>query len=239
MTYLACIQLVLLFALLLASAKPLGSYIARVFAGEKTFLQRGLSWLERGSYRALGIDPAREMKWTEYAIALLTFSLIAMLFSYGALRLQGLLPLNPQHFGARQMPPDLAFNTAASFTSNTDWQSYSPEVTVSYFSNMVALAIHNWASAAAGLAIAIAVIRGFARKNAGSLGNFWVDMIRGTVYVLLPLSFIVALIFIALGVPQNFDPYTSAHTLEGVRQLIAQWPVASQEAIKQLGTNGG
>ncbi|HEY2732638.1 MAG TPA: potassium-transporting ATPase subunit KdpA, partial [Polyangiales bacterium] len=134
---------------------------------------------------------------------------------------------------------DLAFNTAASFTSNTDWQSYSPEVTVSYFSNMVALAIHNWASAAAGLAIAIAVIRGFARRNAGSLGNFWVDMIRATLYVLLPLSSLAALIYIALGVPQNFDPYTGAHTLEGVRQLIAQGPVASQEAIKQLGTNGG
>jgi K+-transporting ATPase ATPase A chain len=153
--------------------------------------------------------------------------------------LQGVLPLNPQHFGAKQMTPDLAFNTAMSFMTNTNWQSYSPELTVSYFSNMVALAIHNWASAAVGIAIAIALIRGFARKSASGIGNFWVDMVRVTLYVLLPTALLGALVFIALGVPQNFDAYSIATTLEGAKQTIAQGPVASQEIIKQLGTNGG
>ncbi|HEX4335523.1 MAG TPA: potassium-transporting ATPase subunit KdpA [Polyangiaceae bacterium] len=239
MTPLAILQIALYFGILLLITKPLGSYMARVFAGEKTFLQRGLGWLERGTYRALGVDPERNMKWTEYAVAMLMFSLVSMLFSYAALRLQGILPLNPQHLGAKQMPSDLAFNTAASFTSNTNWQSYSPELTVSYFSNMVALAIHNWASAAVGISIAIALIRGFARKNADGIGNFWADVIRCTLYVFLPLSFVGAMIFLAMGVPQNFDPYLVVTTLEGGKQTIALGPVASQEIIKQLGTNGG
>jgi K+-transporting ATPase ATPase A chain len=213
--------------------------MARVFAGEKTFLHRGLGWLERGTYRVLGVDPEDNMKWTTYSVAMLMFSGATLLFTYGALRLQGLLPLNPQHFGAKQMTPDLAFNTAVSFTTNTNWQSYSPEISISYFSNMVALAIHNWASAAVGIAIAIALIRGFARKNASGIGNFWADVVRCTIYVLLPISLIGAVVFIALGVPQNFDSYTIATTLEGVKQTIAQGPVASQEIIKQLGTNGG
>ncbi len=239
MTPIAILQIVLYFGILLLITKPLGSYMARVFEGEKTFLHGPLGWLERGTYRALGVDPDRDMKWTEYATAMLMFSLASMVFTYGALRLQGVLPLNPQQFGVKQMPADLAFNTAASFTTNTNWQSYSPEVTMSYFSNMVALAIHNWASAAVGIAIAIAVIRGFSRKSADGIGNFWADMVRCTLYVLLPLSFIGAFIFLAMGVPQNFDPYTVVTTLEGGKQTIALGPVASQEIIKQLGTNGG
>ena len=239
MTALATLQIVLFFVILLLITRPLGSHMARVFAGEKTFLHRGLGWLERSTYRTLGIDPEQNMKWTTYAIAMLMFSLATLLFTYAALRLQGILPLNPQHLGARQMTPDLAFNTAVSFTTNTNWQGYSPEISVSYFSNMVALAIHNWASAAVGMAIAIAVIRGFAQRNANGIGNFWADMVRCTLYILLPLSLIGALLFIAMGVPQNFDPYTIVTTLEGGKQTIAQGPVASQEIIKQLGTNGG
>ncbi len=239
MTTHSLLQILLFFAILILTTKPLGAYMARVFAGEKTFLHGALSWLERGAYRVLGVDPEADMKWTTYAVAMLMFSAASMIFSYAALRLQGFLPLNPQGFGAKQMPADLAFNTAASFTSNTNWQGYSPEVSVSYFSNMVALAIHNWASAAVGIAIAIAVIRGFARKNADGVGNFWADTVRATVYILLPLSLIGALIYMAMGVPQNFDPYTMVTTLEGAKQTIALGPVASQEIIKQLGTNGG
>jgi K+-transporting ATPase ATPase A chain len=239
MTALSILQIALFFGVLLLLTKPLGSYMARVFAGERTFLYRGIGWLERGAYRVLGVDPQQDMKWTTYSVAMLAFSLASLLFSYAVLRLQGFLPLNPQHYGGAQMPPDLAFNTAVSFTTNTNWQSYSPEVTVSYFSNMVALAIHNWASAAVGIAIAIAVIRGFFRKSVDGIGNFWADAVRGTLYVLLPIALIGAVVFVALGVPQNFDPYTIATTLEGARQTIAQGPVASQEIIKQLGTNGG
>lgn len=239
MTALATVQIVLFFAVLLLTTKPLGSHMARVFAGEKSFLHRGLGGLERGTYRALGIDPEENMKWTTYAVAMLSFSVAALAFTYAALRLQGFLPLNPQHFGAKQMTPDLAFNTAVSFTTNTNWQGYSPEVSISYFSNMVALAIHNWASAAVGIAIALAVIRGFARRNADGIGNFWADVVRCTLYVLLPIAIIGALVYVAMGVPQNFNPYTVVTTLEGGKQTIAQGPVASQEIIKQLGTNGG
>jgi K+-transporting ATPase ATPase A chain len=239
MSALATVQLVVFFGILVLLTKPLGSYMASVFAGEKTFLHRGLGWLERGTYRALGIDPKEDMKWTTYAVAMLVFSLAALVFTYAALRLQGVLPLNPQGFGAKQMTPDLAFNTAVSFTTNTNWQAYSPDVTLSYFSNMVALAIHNWASAAVGIAVAIAVIRGFARKSASGVGNFWADVVRCTLYVLLPICLVGAVVFVALGVPQNFDPYTTVTTLEGEKQTIALGPVASQEIIKQLGTNGG
>ncbi len=239
MTVFATLQMLLFFGLLFVLTKPLGSHMARVFSGEQTFLTRGLGWLERGTYRALGVDPRQDMHWTTYSVAMLLFSLVSLSFTYGALRLQGFLPLNPQGFGVKQMTPDLAFNTAVSFTTNTNWQSYSPEVTISYFSNMVALAIHNWASAAVGMAIAVVVIRGFSRKNASGVGNFWADTVRGTLYVLLPLSLIGAVVFLASGVPQNFDPYTVVTTLEGGKQTIALGPVASQEAIKQLGTNGG
>ncbi|MDP1920662.1 MAG: potassium-transporting ATPase subunit KdpA [Myxococcales bacterium] len=238
MTALTVVQIVVFFGLLVLLTKPLGSYMARVYAGEKTVLQRGLGWLERGTYRVLGVDPEQDMKWTTYAVSMLLFSLASLVFTYAVLRLQGFLPLNPQGFGGAQMPPDLAFNTAVSFTTNTNWQAYSPDVSLSYFSNMVGLAIHNWASAAVGMAVAVAVIRGFARKNADGVGNFWADTVRGTLYVLLPMAFVGALVFVALGVPQNFD-LAVVTTLEGGKQSIVMGPVASQEIIKQLGTNGG
>ncbi|HEX2733767.1 MAG TPA: potassium-transporting ATPase subunit KdpA [Polyangiaceae bacterium] len=239
MTTSGALQIILYFTLLLLLTKPLGAFMSKVFAGERTLLTKPLGWLERVTYRALGVDPGVEMKWTTYASAMLVFSLVSLLFTYAALRLQGMLPLNPQGFGARQMTPDLAFNTAVSFTTNTNWQAYSPELTVSYFSNMVALAIHNWASAAVGIAVAFAVIRGFARRSAQGVGNFWADVVRCTVYVLLPLCLLGALIYVALGVPQSFEPYTTINTLEGAKQTIAFGGVASQEVIKQLGTNGG
>ena len=239
MTALAIVQLLLFFAILVLLTNPLGAYLARVFAGERTLLQRPLGWLERGTYRLLGIDPDQDMKWTSYAIAMLLFSLVGVLFSYAALRLQGYLPLNPQSLGSKQMPPDLAFNTAVSFASNSNWQSYSPELSLSYFSNMVALTIHNFASAAVGMAVALAVIRGFSRKSSGGVGNFWADVVRATIYVLFPLSLVGAVVFVAMGVPQNFDPYLVVNTLEGGKQTIALGPVASQEVIKHLGTNGG
>jgi potassium-transporting ATPase potassium-binding subunit len=239
MTVQAILLLLVYFGALLLITKPLGAYMARVFEGERTFLHGAFGWLERSTYRALGIDPKEDMKWTTYSVAMLSFSLATLLFTYLALRLQGFLPLNPQHLGAQQMTPDLAFNTAVSFTTNTNWQAYSPELSISYFSNMVALAMHNWASAAVGIAIAVAVIRGFARKNASGIGNFWADVVRGTLYVLLPLCLVGGVAFVAMGVPQNFDPFAVVTTLEGGKQTIALGPVASQEVIKQLGTNGG
>jgi K+-transporting ATPase ATPase A chain len=239
MTIFAWLELVLFFGVLLLLTKPLGSYMAKVFEGQKTFLHGVLGGIERSTYRALGVDPEEDMKWTTYSIAMLMFSLASLLFTYAALRLQGFLPLNPQHFTGKQMTPDLAFNTAVSFTTNTNWQSYSPELTVSYLSNMVALTIHNWASASVGIACAIALVRGFARKSANGIGNFWADMVRCTLYVLLPMSLLGAVLFLASGVPQNFDPYTVVNTLEGGKQTIALGPVASQEVIKLLGTNGG
>ncbi len=239
MTLQATLLLIFYFVVLLLITKPLGAYMARIFEGQRTPLHHVLGGLERGTYRLLGIDPEEDMKWTTYCVAMLMFSLASLVFTYGALRLQGVLPLNPQNFGTTQMPAHLAFNTAVSFTTNTNWQAYSPEVSISYFSNMVALAIHNWASAAVGIAIAIALIRGFARKNANGIGNFWADVVRCTLYVLLPICFIGALVFVASGVPQNFAPYTTFTTLEGAKQTIAFGPVASQEIIKHLGTNGG
>jgi K+-transporting ATPase ATPase A chain len=239
MTLNSVLQIGLYFGLVLLLTKPLGNYIARVFSGERTWLTRLLGPVERAIYRLLGVDPTLSMKWTEYAKSMLWFSFVSLGFTYAALRLQGYLPLNPLKLGARQMPPDLAFSTAASFATNTNWQSYSPELTVSYFSNMVALGIHNWASAAVGLAVAIAVIRGFAGRATCVIGNFWVDVVRGTLYVFLPLCFVGALLFVAMGVPQNFDSFADVTTLEGLKQTILQGPIASQEVIKQLGTNGG
>jgi len=233
------VQIVLFFVVILLITKPLGSFMAKVFAGERTFLHPVFGWIERLTYKLLGISPEEDMKWTTYAIALVAFSATGMLLSYALLRLQGFLPLNPQHLGDKQMPAHLAFNTAMSFTTNTDWQNYSPEVTISYFSNMVSLAIHNWMSAATGMAVAIAVVRGFSRKSAAGIGNFWADTVRATIYILLPVCLVGALILVWQGVPQNFLPYTQAHTLEGATQMIAQGPVASQEIIKVFGTNGG
>ncbi len=240
MTPNALLQIALFCGVLLLTVKPLGAYMARVFTGEKTFLSPVLYPIERLLYKLFGVDENRDdQPWTHYAASLLAFSLVGLLLSYTLLRLQGSLPFNPQGFGAKQMPADLAFNTAASFTTNTNWQSYAPDYTMSYFSQMVALSIHNWMSAAAGLAVAIALVRGIARKNAAGIGNFWVDVTRGMLYVLAPICLFYALFLVAQGVPQNFNAYTSVTTLEGAKQTLAQGPVASQEAIKMLGTNGG
>lgn len=233
------VQIVLFFALILLATKPLGSYMARVFAGERTLLRPLLRPVERLVYRICRVSEQEDMRWTTYSLAMLAFSVVGGLLTYALLRFQGHLPFNPQHFSGKEMTPDLSFNAAMSFMTNTNWQSYSPETTVSYFSNMVALAAHNWMSAATGIAIAIAVVRGFARHSVNGLGSFWVDMTRATLYVLLPLSTILALLLLWQGVPQNFNPYTQATTLEGAKQLIAQGPVASQECIKMVGTNGG
>ncbi len=233
------LQILIYFVVLLLITKPLGIFMARVFQGERTFMTPVFGWLERLTYKLLGINPEEDMKWTAYAGAMLMFSAVTLFLTYALLRLQGMLPLNPQHYDGTQMPAHLAFNTAASFTTNTNWQSYSPELAVSYFSNMVSLAIHNWASAAVGIAIAVAVIRGFARRSANGIGNFWVDCTRATLYILLPICIVGALVYVQQGVPMNFKPYQTITTLEGAKQTIAMGPVASQEIIKQLGTNGG
>ena len=239
MTANGVLQLLLFFGLLLLLTKPMGAYMARVFHGERSLLSPALRPVERLFYKLLGIREDEEMKWTTYASALLMFSVVGGVLSYALLRLQGHLPFNPQHFSGKEMTSDLAFNTSMSFTTNTNWQNYVPEAVVSYFSNMVALATHNWTSAAAGIAVAIALVRGFARHSAKGLGSFWVDVIRAVLYVLLPLCLVGSLLLVWQGVPQNFAPYTQATTLEGANQSIGQGPVASQEFIKELGTNGG
>jgi len=239
MTLNGTFQILVFFGVLILLTKPLGTYLSKVFQGERTFLKPALGWLENLTYRLLGVKEDDDQPWTQYALSLLLFSCVSMLFTYAVLRLQGMLPLNPQHFGVAQMTPHLAFNTAASFTTNTNWQSYIPEVTMSYLSNMVALAIHNWASAAVGIAVAVALVRGFARRSAQGIGSFWVDVVRCTLYVLLPICLVGALIYVWQGVPQNFLPYQAATTVEGAKQTIAMGPVASQEIIKQFGTNGG
>jgi K+-transporting ATPase ATPase A chain len=214
-------------------AKPLGVYLVRVFDGS----YRWLSWFERPIYRLCGVDEHEDQHWTRYAAGLMLFSVASMLLTYLVLRLQRVLPLNPQHLPA--VSDRQAFETSASFTTNTNWQSYVGEQVMSYFSQMTQLAFHNFASAAVGIAAAVALVRGIARKSAGRLGNFWVDLTRCTLYILLPASVIIALIFVQQGVIQNFKPYLDLTTLEGAKQTIAMGPVASQEAIKQLGTNGG
>ena len=232
-------QLALYCLIIIALTPLLGRYMAKVFQGEKTILSPVMVPVERAIYRMCGVQATDEMSWQVYAAALLLFSLLGMILTYVLLRLQGVLPWNPQHFTGTQMSPDLAFNTSASFTTNTNWQAYVPEQAVSYFSNMVSLAIHNWMSAASGIAVAIALVRGLTRHSGKSLGSFWVDMVRATLYVLLPLCMVYALFLVQQGVPQNFMPYVHAKTLDGQMQTIAEGPVASQEAIKMLGTNGG
>ncbi len=239
MTLNSYLQIAFYFFLVLLLTRPMGAYMAKVFAGERTVLSPALRPLEVAWYRICRVDEHENSRWTQYAVDMLFFSAVGLIISYVLLRMQGSLPLNPQGFGGKEMTPDLAFNTAVSFSTNTNWQSYSPEATVSYFSNMVALAIHNWMSAACGISIAIALIRGFVRNQAAGIGNFWVDVTRATLYVLLPISLLGAIAFVYSGVPQNFLPYQSITTLEGQTQIIAQGPVASQEVIKQLGTNGG
>jgi len=233
----AIVQVGIFSALVTAISVPLGIYMARVFDGERTMLDPLMRPLERTIYRLCGIHPEAEETWVEYAVSMLLFSMIGMVVLYAMERLQFYLPLNPQKFGA--VAPDLAFNTAASFTTNTNWQAYGGESTMSYFTQMAGLAFHNFVSAAAGIAVAIAVIRGFVRRSAKTIGNFWVDMTRAILWVLLPISVIGALVLVWQGVPQNFSAYTQVKTVEGASQTIAQGPIASQEVIKELGTNGG
>jgi K+-transporting ATPase ATPase A chain len=237
MTANGLLHIVLYFGILVLLIKPLGLYMARVFNGERTFLDPILRPVERFIYRLSGIDPGQEQHWTTYTAAMLIFNLAGFVLLYALQRLQYGLPLNPQDFGPPS--PDSAFNTAVSFTSNTNWQSYAGESTMSYLSQMAGLTVQNFVSAATGIALAIALIRAFARHSARTLGNFWVDMVRTTLWVLLPLSLVLAIVLAWQGVPQNLQPYVDATTVEGGSQTIAQGPVASQLAIKQLGTNGG
>jgi potassium-transporting ATPase potassium-binding subunit len=234
------IQILFYFATILAVTVPLGAYMHRVMEGESHFMRRPLGWLERLVYRVSGVD-GHEQTWSRYAFGLLSFSAFTMLVTYAIQRLQHVLPFNPQKLGPVEALS--SFNTAASFTTNTNWQGYVGETTMSYFSQMAGLAWHNFISAAAGIAIAIAVARGITRhgegKGPGTIGNFWVDLTRATVYVLLPISFVFALLFVSQGTIQNLAPYLEVQTLEGTKQTIALGPVASQEVIKQLGTNGG
>ncbi len=248
------LQIALFIALILLLAKPMGSYMTRVFEHRRTWLDPILIPCERLLYRLTGVDPDEEMRWTQYAIAMLVFTAATLVLTYIIQRIQQVLPLNPQHLAA--VAPDLAFNTAISFSTNTNWQSYTPETTMSYLTQMLGLATHNFWSAATGLAFAIAFIRGIARREMKTLGNFWVDLTRGTLWILLPISIVFALALTSQGVIQNFHPYTTATLVQPqtvtttgadgktttstvTTQTIAQGPVASQEAIKMLGTNGG
>jgi potassium-transporting ATPase potassium-binding subunit len=231
------LQIVLFCAVVLALVKPLGLYMTKVFNSERTWLSPLLRPLERGFYAVSDVREGEDQHWLAYAFAMLLFNAAGFFLLYAILRTQGWLPLNPQHFG--NVAPDLAFNTAISFATNTNWQNYSGEATMSYFSQMAGLAVHNFVSAATGIALAVALIRGFARKSAQGIGNFWVDLTRCCLYVLLPISIVLAVFLVWQGIPQNFGAYTSATTLEGARQTIAQGPIASQIAIKMLGTNGG
>ena len=263
MTLNGWLQIFLFLALILAVTKPLGVFMTRLFSGERTLLDPVLRPIERLLYRVTGVDEKQEMKWTEYATAMLVFSAVSMLVLYLIQRIQGVLPFNPQHFGA-VTPEHLAFNTAASFTTNTNWQAYSGETTMSYFTQMAGLAYHNFASAATGIVLAIAFIRGIARRQMNTLGNFWVDFVRCCLWVLLPACVVGSLFLVSQGVVQNLKPYDTVKLVEPQQvqrvgtdgkpvmdaagkpvmdtvttQTIAQGPVASQEIIKELGTNGG
>jgi K+-transporting ATPase ATPase A chain len=263
MTLNGWLQIVVFLALIFAITKPLGVFMARVFAREKTFLDPVLRPIERLIYRITGVDESHEMRWTEYATTMLVFSAVSMVVLYLIQRIQGVLPFNPQHFAA-VTPAHLAWNTAASFTTNTNWQAYSGETTMSYFTQMAGLAFHNFASAATGIALAIAFIRGIARRQMQTLGNFWVDFVRCCLWVLLPFCIVGSLFLVSQGVVQNLKPYDTVKLLESQQvqrvgadgkpvvdaagkpvmdtqttQTIAQGPVASQEVIKQWGTNGG
>src|SRR6476660_9953392 len=237
MTLNGWIQIAIYFVVLTALVVPLGRYMAQVFEGERTFLTPVLGPVERGLYRIAGIDETREQHWITYTVAMLLFNAAGFLLVYAILRLQALLPLNPA--GMSAVAPDLTFNTAVSFTPNTNWQNYGGENTMSYLSQMMALTTQNFVSAATGIALVIALVRAFARASANTVGNFWVDLTRCTLYVLLPISFVAALFLVWQGVPQNLGAYVDATTLEGAKQTLSQGPAASQIAIKQLGTNGG
>ncbi|MDB5866798.1 MAG: potassium-transporting ATPase subunit KdpA [Betaproteobacteria bacterium] len=260
------LQIVFFLAVVIALAKPLGVYMARIYEGEPAFLNRVGAPLERLIYRACGVDPAKEMRWTQYALAALWFSLFGLLLGFALQRLQNYLPLNPANMGA--VSPDSSFNTAVSFNTNTNWQGYAGESTMSYLTQMLALTVQNFVSAAMGMAVLIALIRGFARQSVQTIGNFWVDLTRGTLYILLPISFLLALVLVSQGVVQTLSPYQTVPLVESVEydnprmdaagqplkdakgnavtdkamqkeQVIAVGPAASQAAIKHLGTNGG
>src|ERR1700733_5938339 len=237
MTINGWLQIALYCVLLLLITRPIGGYMTRVFTGERTSLSLVLRPVERGIYRLCGVDETQEQHWVSYAIAMLAFTLAGFVVLYAIQRLQNVLPFNPA--GQSAVGPDLAFNTSASFITNTSWQSYVPETTMSYLTQMAGLTVHNFVSAATGIALAVALIRGFARRSARTIGNFWVDLTRCVLYILLPVSIVLALVFVWQGMPQNLSVYTDVTTLEGAKQVIAQGPVASQEVIKMLGTNGG
>src|SRR5215470_17370095 len=266
MTFNGWLQILLFFALILAVTKPMGIFMSRVFNRERTFLDPVLRPVERLIYRLTGVDEQREMRWTEYAVAMLLFSVVSMVVLYLMQRVQAWLPFNPERLA--NIEPSSSFNTAASFTTNTNWQSYVPETTMSYLTQMAGLAYHNFVSAAVGIALAIAFIRGIARREKDTLGNFWVDMTRAALWVCLPFCLVGALVLVAGGVPQNLRPYDTVKLLDPqtievdqkdangnvingpdgkplketqqvTEQAIAQGPVASQEIIKEFGTNGG
>ncbi len=237
MTLNGWLQIALYCVVIIAVTRPLGGYMTRVFAGERTFLSPVLNPLERAIYWVCGIDEKDEQHWLVYAVSLLFFSIAGFVTLYALMRLQAALPFNPA--GQSEVEQSLAFNTAVSFVTNTNWQSYVPETTMSYLVQMAGLTVHNFLSAATGIALAIALVRGFARRSAQTIGNFWVDLTRCTLYILLPVSIVVGLFFVWQGMPQNLGGYVDATTLEGAKQTIAQGPVASQEVIKMFGTNGG
>lgn len=246
MTFVGILQILVFFGIIVGLTKPVGTYMYRVFEGERTFMHRVLGPLERLIYKISGIHPDEEQSWLRYSGSLISISIFSFLFVYLIQRLQGYLPLNPLHFStphapsfATAMTPDLAFNTAISFLTNTNWQSYSPDTTMSYLTQMTALAVQNFVSAAVGIAVAVALIRGFARHTVKTIGNFWADVTRCILYILLPICVLSTLFFVWQGSIQNFNGPVTAHTLEGARQVIEQGPLASQLSIKMLGTNGG
>jgi potassium-transporting ATPase potassium-binding subunit len=241
MTWSGWLQIIVFFGVLLAITRPIGVYLHRVFESDKQPLPRTLGRIERGLLRLCGLKEAKEQSWVQYTVAMLVFSAMGLIVTYLIQRVQGALPWNPQHFAG--VPGPLAFNTAASFTTNTNWQAYVPETTMSYLTQMAGLAWHNFTSAAVGIGVALVVARGLTRQpgpdGARGVGNFYVDLIRGIVYVLLPICVAVALVLVSQGVIQNLAAYHEVTTVEGAKQVIAMGPVASQEAIKELGTNGG
>lgn len=246
MTLIGWVQIAVFSLILLVLTKPIGLYINAVMEENSGFLEPLLGPLERIIYRLFGVNPHEEMRWTSYAYALLAFSLVSAIFTYVILLSQGYLPLNPMHFSTAKAPTyathigaDLAFNTAMSFTTNTNWQNYSGESTMSYLSQMLGLAFHNWVSAAVGMAACIALMRGFSRHSASTIGNFWKDLVRSLLYIFFPIALIYSVFLVSQGVIQNFAPYTVAQTIEGRTQIIPQGPAASQESIKLLGINGG
>jgi potassium-transporting ATPase potassium-binding subunit len=237
MTIIGWVQIALFSVIVILITRPFGGYMTRVFNGERTFLSPVLRPVERAVYWCCGVNEKEEQHWLTYAVAMLFFSVVGFLTLYALQRLQWYLPFNPQE--QTGVEPSSAFNTSVSFVTNTNWQSYVPETTMGYLVQMAGLTVHNFVSAATGIALALALIRGFARREAKAIGNFWVDLTRATLYVLLPLSIVIGLFYVWQGMPQNIGPYVDATTLEGAKQTIAQGPVASQEAIKILGTNGG